>query len=94
MARCCLAKEPSDRYATAGELADDLQRHLDGAPVRARVQGAAGRTWRAAVRHPATVALAVGVALGGAGALWWSIQQSGRADATQETIDVTQADLD
>src|SRR5262249_45525567 len=32
----CLRKEPGRRYATAGELADDLQRFLDGQPVRAR----------------------------------------------------------
>ncbi|MDX2201004.1 MAG: protein kinase [Phycisphaerae bacterium] len=29
----CLRKSAADRYAHAGELADDLQRHLDGLPV-------------------------------------------------------------
>ncbi len=32
----CLSKDRIDRYATAGELADDLQSLLDGLPIRAR----------------------------------------------------------
>jgi serine/threonine protein kinase/predicted Zn-dependent protease len=31
-----LAKEPADRYESAAALATDVQRHLDGQPVRAR----------------------------------------------------------
>jgi WD40 repeat protein/tRNA A-37 threonylcarbamoyl transferase component Bud32 len=32
----CLAKEPERRYQTAGELARDVQRRLDGEPIAAR----------------------------------------------------------
>src|SRR5262249_14742659 len=31
-----MAKEPAERYATAGELADDLRRFLEDRPIRAR----------------------------------------------------------
>jgi serine/threonine protein kinase len=34
-----ISKEPGERYQTAGELADDLQRFLDDKPVRARRAG-------------------------------------------------------
>ena len=32
----CLEKDPSHRYLTAGELAEDLQRYLNGEPISAR----------------------------------------------------------
>lgn len=35
----CLEKDPDLRYATVSDLADDLQRHLDHLPVRARRPG-------------------------------------------------------
>jgi serine/threonine protein kinase/WD40 repeat protein len=47
-----LAKRPADRYATAAELADDLQRFLNHEPVRARRISPLGRFWRFTRRHP------------------------------------------
>lgn len=65
-----LAKEPARRYASAEALADDVQRHLDGLPVRARPATRRYRASRFVARHRsgvatalvALVALAVGVA--------------------------------
>lgn len=47
-----LHKRPGDRYETASELADDLERFLNREPVRARRIGPIGRAWRIARRHP------------------------------------------
>ncbi|MBX9625817.1 MAG: serine/threonine protein kinase, partial [Gemmataceae bacterium] len=53
----CLEKEPSKRYASAAELADDLRRFLAGEPVTARPVGRVGRLARWARRHPDLAAL-------------------------------------
>jgi hypothetical protein len=56
----CLEKEPGRRYATAADLADDLQRFLAGEPVRARPTSTWERAVKWARRRPAAAAL-VGV---------------------------------
>jgi eukaryotic-like serine/threonine-protein kinase len=55
----CLHREPRHRYATALELAEDLQRFLADQPIRARRTGGLERSWRWCRRNP-TRALAVG----------------------------------
>jgi hypothetical protein len=54
----CLKKDPGQRYASALELADDLKRFLEGAPIRARPGGPIERLWKWAKRHRALVAAA------------------------------------
>jgi WD40 repeat protein/tetratricopeptide (TPR) repeat protein len=58
----CLAKEPSRRYQTAGELAADLRRWLAGEPIHARPVGRAERLWRWCRHNPLPAGLAVTVA--------------------------------
>jgi WD40 repeat protein/tRNA A-37 threonylcarbamoyl transferase component Bud32 len=58
-----MAREPGQRYPTAGAFAEDLRRFLAGEPVRARPPGAGERTARWARRHPAVAALSLLVVL-------------------------------
>lgn len=48
-----LHKRPADRYESAAELADDLERFLKLEPVRARRISPAGQVWRFTRRRPA-----------------------------------------
>jgi hypothetical protein len=54
----CLHKDPARRYHSAEALADDLQRWLDGEPIRARRVRLRERLWKWARRKPAFAALA------------------------------------
>ena len=53
----CLQKEPTRRYASAEELARDLERWLAGEPIQARPAGAWERSVKWARRRPAVAAL-------------------------------------
>ena len=54
----CLEKEPQQRYADAGTLADDLARFQAGEPIRARPVSIGRRGLKWARRRPTTAALA------------------------------------
>ncbi len=67
----CLEKEPQKRYASAAELADDLERWLAGEPTRARPPSPAYVVWlwlRRNVRS-ATWMVLLGLAVGALGPL-------------------------
>ena len=51
------AQEPARRYSSAGELADELQRYLDGMPIKARPVSFVEKSVLWAQRQPAAAAL-------------------------------------
>jgi serine/threonine protein kinase len=53
----CLAREPKQRYRTAGALADDLQRFLDDRPIEARRISPLERAYRWCRRNRAVASL-------------------------------------
>ncbi len=84
----CLQKDPSRRYASAIELADDLARFLKGEPVHARPVGSIQRAWRWSQRNRAVAAMAAAVAvvvlLGSAVSVFFAMKANRRAAESQE----------
>lgn len=64
-----MAKDPSSRYATAQEMAEDLARYLDDQPILARRPSLAARGSKWARRHRGFVAAAAVVLMLGVAAL-------------------------
>jgi hypothetical protein len=58
-----IGKAPAERYATAGELAEDLQRFLEDRPIRARRPSLVEKTTKWARRHRPVVISAIVVLL-------------------------------
>ncbi len=79
----CLAKLPEDRYASAGELADDLERFRGGSTIHAKV------VYRV---EPGTKRALVVAAAGGAaltaliGAIVWSSADRTRTEAVRDDV--------
>jgi hypothetical protein len=59
----CLQKDPERRFATARELAEELDRFLKGEPIRSRPVGSVEKLWRFCKRKPALSGLAAAALL-------------------------------
>jgi serine/threonine-protein kinase len=82
----CLEKEPAKRYGSAEEVAQELQRWLDGLPIQRRRIGAVGKAWRWCRRNPLVASLVGSVAMIGVLAVLFAVsatRQAHRAE-TQE----------
>lgn len=83
----CLRKNPSQRYCSAGQLADDLKRFRNGLPILARPVGLIERISKWARRRPAIAALCVTLAtsvLIGVTLVTWKWQEALSANAAAE----------
>src|SRR5262249_23573360 len=94
-----MAKEAKDRYATARELADDLERCLNDEPIRARRAPLPRRLARWARRHRPLVAgaatLLVALLLAGGGWAWSNqSEQAARRAETEREVSVALAEAE
>lgn len=92
------AHDPAARYQSAGELADDLQRFIDGYAIRARRAGRLELLWRWSRRNPAlatTSALTLILLATVAGVSTWGFVTTRQAyadlDAAYDDLDAAQA---
>ena len=85
----CLEREPSARYQTAAELAEDLERWLDGRSIRARPVSPPVVLWRWSRRNPQLALVAAACLCLGAAVVWlgvtrWEIEREARLVAAKQ----------
>jgi eukaryotic-like serine/threonine-protein kinase len=80
----CLEREPSARYRSAGALAEDLERWLEGRHIVARPVSPPARAWRWMRRNPVIAGMAsLLLALGSAvGVMIWNDEMAGQPAAS------------
>jgi tetratricopeptide (TPR) repeat protein/tRNA A-37 threonylcarbamoyl transferase component Bud32/TolB-like protein len=70
----CLEREPQARYRSAGDLAEDLERWLEGRPIIARPVPAPVRLWRWSKRNPKLAGSVAACLVAVAAAVVWQLQ--------------------
>ena len=80
----CLRASPDERYATAGELRDDLAAYLEGYPVQAAGQSAGYRFRKLLARHKLATAISSITVIVGIAAITWYTWQLNNARKTAE----------
>jgi tetratricopeptide (TPR) repeat protein/tRNA A-37 threonylcarbamoyl transferase component Bud32 len=82
-----LRKEPERRYASAEQFSEDLRRHLEGAPVKARRDTFTYRTGKFLARHRAAAAAAALVLVALVGGILATARQARIARAERARAD-------
>ncbi|HEY8376605.1 MAG TPA: tetratricopeptide repeat protein, partial [Nannocystis sp.] len=86
-----LARDPARRYASAGELLADVERHLAGFPVEARGPSLRYRAASFVRRHRVGVAAAAAIVLSLVGGLGAALWQAGRAARERDEARIERA---
>ncbi|WP_165063410.1 serine/threonine-protein kinase [Paludisphaera rhizosphaerae] len=92
----CLEKSPKRRYATALELADDLNRFRNGEAIAARPVGLVERAWRWARRRPwqaAASGLAAAGVVGLAVGFAWVAEKNRQVNKANTDLSQSNAEL-
>jgi TolB-like protein/tRNA A-37 threonylcarbamoyl transferase component Bud32 len=80
----CLEREPGARYRSAGDLAEDLERWLEGRHIIARPVSPAARAWRWTRRNPVVAGMATLLLVLGStvGVMIWNGEMAGAPAAS------------
>lgn len=93
----CLEREPPKRYASAADLADELDRFEHGMPIKARPISRSEKAWRWCRRQPAIAALLLGFFLsltfGLLGVSYFGLQATRSEEHTRRSLYRTRMNL-
>jgi serine/threonine protein kinase len=88
-----MRKEPARRYASVGQFSEDIRRHLEGLPVRARKDTVTYRASKFVNRHRIGVGAAVLVLLSLVGGIVATFRQAQTAERAKVKAEATSAFL-
>jgi serine/threonine protein kinase/tetratricopeptide (TPR) repeat protein len=80
----CLEREPQARYRSAGDLAEDLERWLEGRPIIARPVSPPVRVWRWSKRNPKLAGSIAACLTATVAAAIWQVQSRYLANTVRE----------
>jgi Protein kinase domain len=81
-----MALSPEDRYQTAAQLSDDLEKFLDGREIAARPISVFAKTGRWLIRHPRQCAIAASVVLALTGSAAYTLFQAKKIQSLDDAV--------